>query len=48
MCYMNAISVLVQKSLQRLGFFKRRSKVKVKITASKLLVPAQGLSIYVL
>ena len=34
---MKALSLLVQKLLQRLSFFKSRSKVKVKVRKSKIL-----------
>ena len=36
-----ALSLSVQKLMPRLSFSKRRSKVKVKVTRSKFLVPSE-------
>ena len=38
MCNIKALSLLVQKLWSRLSFFKSRSKVKVKVMKSKILV----------
>ena len=40
-CNMKALPLLVRKLWPRLKFFKSRSKVKVKVTRSKILVPME-------
>ena len=41
MLNLKALSLSIQKLMLRFSFFKSRSKVKVKVTRSKFLVPRQ-------
>ena len=43
MSNMKALSLLIQKLLPKLKFFKSRSNFKVKDTRSKIMVPCKGL-----
>ena len=42
MSNMNALSLMVRKLCAKLKFSKGRSKVTVKVTLSKFMVPAKG------
>ena len=41
MCNMKALSLLIRKLWPRLKFFKSRSKFKVKVTRSKIMVACE-------